>query len=366
MKVYKITEEQFLEIKERQKRWEYYDNFDKYLEEHEDDLMFYDPLWMDGVSMDVPIYVEGSMSYIAYDHPLWLYTKDDNDKLVPFSISRIPQILVDKNTYKFNLSEEQINNIKSFIIDNYYALYEYGKMKIERHLFRDYLQRCNICKHLLLTEMPVIRSERTGLKMDIWVDGERKMQHGPRIRFKSNNDDNPRTWASCTISDTPTIKNLPQKNNFTGKDITNLENFVIYNKDLLLSLYSGVNNKMEDEDIIKRIIKIGKNGGPIYSKEMFDEPMLSFNKDNLIDIYIDIHDRKLCFISKHNNEITNGLFREVAKSKKFKLINPYTVMYIPLEFDGLGLIRWGSKMKAVSCFKEIASSKGYNIKMHNE
>ena len=44
MKIYKITQEQFLDIKERQKHCGYYDNFDKYLEEHEDDLMFYDPL----------------------------------------------------------------------------------------------------------------------------------------------------------------------------------------------------------------------------------------------------------------------------------------------------------------------------------
>ena len=63
--------------------------------------------------------------------------------------------------------------------------------------------------------------------------------------------------------------------------------------------------------------------------------------------------------------MTNGLFRDVAKSKKLKLLNPYTVMYVPLEFDGIGLIRWGCKMKAVSCFREIASSKGYDIKIHN-
>lgn len=43
--------------------------------------MFYDPLWMDGVKMDIPIYIEGPMSYIAYDHPLWLYAKDDNDRV---------------------------------------------------------------------------------------------------------------------------------------------------------------------------------------------------------------------------------------------------------------------------------------------
>lgn len=365
MKVYKISEEQFKEIKERQRHWEYYDNFDKYLDEHEDDLMFFDRIKSSLSGMETPIYADGSMSYIAYDHPLWLYAEDKNGKLVPFSVSRIPQLLVNRETYPFDFSVDEINDIKSFIIKNYRALYEYSKMKIDRHFFRDCLDRCNICGHLLLTEMPVIRPSQTGLNMNIWVDGERKMQHGPRIKFNPSDDNNIRTWATCTISDTPKIKNLPKKTKLTSKDLTHLENFVIYNKKLLLSLCSGVENQMEDEDINKRIIKIGKNGGPIYSKEMFDEPMLSLTKKDIIDIYIAKHDRQLLFVSKANNIVTNNLFSEVAKSDKFKFINSYSVSYIPIELDGLGRIDWECEMKAITRFKEIASEKGFNVKIHN-
>lgn len=364
MKVYKITEQQFLDIKECQKHWEYYDDFDKYLEEHEDDLMFYDRLNKCTTNIDLPIFIEGSMSYIAFDHPLWLYVKDKNDKYIPFSICRLPQILVNRETYPFDVTNEQINEIKSFIIKNYYALHEYGRMNMSRSLFFESLKRCETYKHLLLTEMPIFTKQEIGTPTDIWVDGERDMKHGPRIKFKSESGNNPRNWSTCTISDNPQIMNLPKNTFLSGKDLSYIKNFVTYNKDFLLSLTKGVNGMMKDEDILKRLVRVGKNGGPIYPNEFFEEPFIFNHKGDKIDVYIQYYDNGITFIGKGNG--TEKLISILGKAKGFKVDTPYSVTYTEVSFDGGNIVNWRSEMHAIEKMKKIANSNGFNVKIHNK
>lgn len=363
MKVYKINERQFVDIKKHQMHWEFYNNFDKYLEEHDDDLMFYERLNKCTTNMNFQIFIEVSMSYIAFNHPLWLYAKDKNGKYVPFSICRLPQILVNRDAYPFDFSDEEINEIKSFIVKNYYALHEYGRMNMNRQVFFECLKRFETYKHLLLTEMPVFTKEELGTPTDIWVDGERGMKHGPRIKFRSENGNNTRNWSTCTISDEPQIMNLPNKTFLDSKDLRKIKNFVIYNKDFLLSLTKGVNGMMKDEDILKRFVKLGKNGGPIYSKEFFEEPFIFNHDSNKIDIYLKYYGHGITFIGKGNG--SEKLIKILGSIKGYKVDTPYSVTFTDVTFDSGNIINWRSEMNAIEKLKKIANSNGFNVKIHN-
>lgn len=365
IKTYKITEAQFKEIKYRQQHWEWFDDFQHYLDEHEDDLMFYDFLSQDFTGLNNGMYIDGSISYIAYDHPLWVYVVDNNENLVPFSVSRIPQILVNTKTYSVKLTDDDISNIKAYIIKHYRAIFDYAKMKLSRRLFIDYTNRCSILESRLLTEMPVISKDETGLKTDIWVDGKRYMKHCSRIKFRPLSDSDTRTWSTCTIEDNPQIKNLPSNTFLSGRDITNIKNFVVYNKDLLLSLAKSydVTKMMKDEDILKRMVTIGKHGGPIYSKEMFDEPLNTNYKKQPINVYVRCTNSNLEFIVNGDN--STNLINSIAQNSNFVKSTPYSVSYKDTKMDCEWLVNWGCQMTAISQFKDIATANGFNVKIIN-
>lgn len=363
VKTYKITEVQFKEIKEHQQHWEWFDDFQHYLDEHEDDLMFYDFLSKDFTGLNNGVYIDGSISYIAYDHPLWVYVVDNNENLVPFSVSRIPQILVNTKTYNVNLTDDDISGIKAYIIKHYRAIFDYAKMELSRRLFIDYTNRCTILENMLLTEMPVLSKDETGLKTDIWVDGKRNMKHGSRIKFRPLSDSDTRTWSTCTIEDNPQIKNLPSNTFLSGRDITNIKNFVVYNKDLLLSLANSydITKMMKDEDILKRMVTIGNHGGPIYSKEMFDEPLNTNYKKQPINVYVRCTNNNLEFIVKGDN--STNLINSIAQNSNFVKSTPYSVSYKNTKMDCDWLVNWECEMTAISQFKDIATANGFNVKI---
>ena len=360
MRTYKISEEQFWQIKNKQKRWKHFNDFKSFLEE-KDLLMFYDKIPSSVSKLNYDIYVGGCLTYILYNHPMWIMVEYGGE-LLPFSISLIPQLLVNnKNNIE---SEKNIVGIKSFITRNFYCLSEYAKMNIDFNTFLSFLNRENLNESMLLTEMPVLTTAETGLPTNIWVDGERQMQHGPRLKFKSFDDNNTRTWSTCTINDNPEIKNLSPKCKLSGNDLKKIINFVSYNKDLLLNLANGTEGLIKSEDVLKRIIKVGKNGGPIYSREMFDEPLYADNNERVINVYIDHSHEGLIFVFKGDEKQVQELVKIVSQSSKFKYTTPHSVSYTRLQYEPSGIIEWRCEMKALTQLKEIASSNGYNIKFN--
>lgn len=158
--------------------------------------------------------------------------------------------------------------------------------------------------------------------------------------------------------------NLPKKTFLSGKDLNNIKNFVTYNKDFLLSLTKGVDGMMRDEDILKRLVKVGKNGGPIYPNEFFEEPFIFNHKGDKIDMYIQYYDNGITFIGKGNG--VEKLIATLGKVKGFKVDTPYSVTYTEVTFDGGNVINWRSEMHAIEKMKKIANSNGFNIKIHNK
>lgn len=362
MKTFLISEEQFGAIKDRQKKWEYYNNFEDYLKNNDSELMFYDNIGCELSNISKNVYIDCCSSYILFNHPMWVYVIDKEDKLIPFSISRFPQILVNSENYSLFLNKEEIKEIKDFIVKHFYALSEYAKMNISKKTFEDFLNRDRICECLLITESPILDGTETGLPTSVWVDGDRNTQHGARLKFKASESNNTRTWPSCTINDNPQIKNLPNNSKLNNKDLEKIIRFVTYNKDLLLDIAKGTSSFIKSEDILKRLIKIGKNGGPIYSKEMFDEPLFVGDNEDVINVYVNKENGGLEFITEKNDSQTKELIKFVSQNKKFKYQSPFSVSYIPIQRESSGMIEWRCEMKALSQFKELANSKGFNVK----
>lgn len=121
---------------------------------------------------------------------------------------------------------------------------------------------------------------------------------------------------------------------------------------------------IKSEDVLKRIIKVGKNGGPIYSREMFDEPLYVDNNERIINVYIDHSHEGLIFVFKGDEKQVQELVKIVSQSSKFKYITPHSVSYTRLQYEPSGIIEWRCEMKALTQLKEIASSNGYNIKFN--
>lgn len=349
--------EQFNALKKQQQEWEFFKCFDVFLENNPGILMFYDKLSPTITEIEKDIYVGGCASYILFNHPMWILV-GVNDTLIPFSISLLPQVLIDKNDI---FTDAETIVIKKFIMKNFYALSEYAKMNIDLNILLSFLNRKQICEGMLLTEMPVLTSDETGLPTNIWIDGERKMQHGPRLKFKSSDSDNTRTWSTCTINDNPQIKNLPNNTTLNSNDLNKIISFVTYNKELLLDLADGITDHIKSEDILKRLVKIGKNGGPIYSREMFDEPLCVSNSTP-INVYIDTEHNGLTFIFNGEEANVKRIVKMISQNQKFKYSTPYSVTYTKPQYEPSGFIDWRSKMKALTQLKELANNNGFNVK----
>lgn len=364
MSTYKILEKQFNDIKEKQKRWEFYDNFNSYLSQHEDELMFYECVSSSVSDLNNDIYVDCCLSYIAYNHPLWIYVSDNDEKLFPISVSLVPQILVDRNKYSVNIRESDLGDIKSFIIRNYYLISKYGDMDISiDYFFSGIMEKSRLTEQYLIMEMPIPKTDITGLSTSVWIDGGRKMQHGPRLKFKATNDNNTRTWPSCTISDNPEIKNLPKGCSITNGNLEKIINFSRYNKDLLTSIADGRYSYINRSELDKQLIKIGKNGGPIYPKEMFDKPFLCYD-GTPIAISIQKNGKWLIFSSENKSKEAKELFINISKDRYFDYISDNSVCYNGMKYDENGIMDWKSEMKAIARFKQIATNNNFNVKIN--
>ena len=92
-----------------------------------------------------------------------------------------------------------------------------------------------------LWEMATFRKDRSGLPVNIWLDDAahyKKAGHGYRIKFQKDKGDQPNTkdMIPMTIGDEPTIVGYKGKVPLPATDLNKIKDFIIKNKDLLISL----------------------------------------------------------------------------------------------------------------------------------
>lgn len=268
-----LTGKQVEYIKERITSWRGYNDFDKYQKEDEMELMEFLKIWPDDSGIPVELWVDDGGSYIRHNHPLWLYFRNGKtikDKFIPVSINDNPQIMV-KNP-KLNIDKTTFIKIITFIRRNKKNIIKLAKGQILNTDFLNNIKPVNTnLNEGLVNEMATMNPQLTGLRVPIWVDEGTSPQHMLRIKFQASKDQKyTRDFSSITVEDNPRIFNLPKKSNLDKRDLEAIKNFVVYNKDLLIALSKGI-IKYNDE-FLKYMTKIGKNGGPLYSPYIGDMP----------------------------------------------------------------------------------------------
>ena len=273
MKRFYLTEQQVKYIKEKITSWRGYANFDEYQKEDEMELMEFLKIWPDDSGIPVELWVDDGGSYIRHNHPLWLYFRNGKtikDKFIPVSINDNPQIMV-KNP-KLNIDKTTFIKIITFIRRNKKNIIKLAKGQILNTDFLNNIKPVNTnLNEGLVNEMATMNPQLTGLRVPIWVDEGTSPQHMLRIKFQASKDQKyTRDFSSITVEDNPRIFNLPKKSNLDKRDLEAIKNFVVYNKDLLIALSKCI-IKYNDE-FLKYMTKIGKNGGPLYSPYIGDMP----------------------------------------------------------------------------------------------
>lgn len=237
---HKLTEKSYNNMRQGilpQHRYAYIDS---------DELMDYMWLKPSDTMLKYDIFVDDSSSYIREEHPLLIFVRNGigrscND-FIPISVSNDPKIL---DVYMgIDIPDKDLYNIRKFIIVNKQLLQKFAMGEMHPDDFVDKLIRPMYVMnegYVLLTEMATMAPNLTNLPMTIWVDeGATYQGHAPRIKFKASNEQRTtREYSTMTLTNPPTIENLPKKKNISNKDIEKLKQFVINNLENLLKLANG-------------------------------------------------------------------------------------------------------------------------------
>lgn len=88
-------------------------------------------------------------------------------------------------------------------------------------------------------EMANISTKRSGLPVVVYISGL-KSSHGPRIKFMNGYGTvKPEKLLTLTVSDDPKLIPEDSKLEISEKELQQIKNWVILNKDVLLELYKG-------------------------------------------------------------------------------------------------------------------------------
>lgn len=114
-------------------------------------------------------------------------------------------------------------------------------------LENDYIKK--IMDENRIWEMTNLRPKRTGLKVCIYVS-ERNSSHGPRIKFMNGYGDvSLDKLCAMTVSDNPEII-ADQRIVISAKDIERIKQWIILNKNLLISLW---NKEIDEVDFVQQM-----------------------------------------------------------------------------------------------------------------
>lgn len=361
MGIVKLTESQYRLLLENSRKWKYYDNYKEYRRLNDEDTYRYLMFPQKTTGLSVQIWIDDEAAYIMDNHPLWIYFKNGNNgNIEPMSVSRNPQIL--NKHFVPNISDDEIRHIKRFVIDNCDAITKFSNMEFDLDGLYDSFEHKTI-NESIITETPNLNPNVTGLSKMIWIDANRKLQHGPRIKFQANADKDPDTWSSMTISDKPQIKNFPKDAKISPEDIDNIRKFVIYNKDLLLDMSENGNMDFK-RNILPRIIKISKNGNPLYNGKNLQDLINIYSQDAVV-VDPKIIDNKLYFVINDDDDNSKELIRKMSKNDNFEFDNPYAVRY-KYKLTDSQINDYIDYVKLIKFFVNIAKSYNFNIEIKHK
>lgn len=332
---------------EKLKSWEYYNNFQKYKKEYPEYTYEFDrfPTYYTGLPVD--ILIDDNASYLHCKHPLWVYVSngyiDGEEQLLPIAVHRYKPIVLDKNA-NIQFDEETLNEVIDFIKKFYYPIVEYSNGRITCDEMEDcILSGCYLFEGIL-SEIPTFTKSEVNLPTDIWIDGQRDLQHQLRIKFKDRKDGNTKTWASMTIDKlNPEVKNLYYKTFLTKNDIENIKDFVKTNYETLKQSAEGLfNNKSEILDALY----IDRNISDL------------LNLSDKVNVEIASIKDFLYFIVE-NNEDSIKYIQYLSTVKPFKIYNDYSAYINIEELKGNSFQK---KQLIISILKNVA--KKLNIKLN--
>lgn len=181
-----------------------------------DELMEYAWIKPNISKLKLDIFVDDGFAYQRGQHPLILFARNGYDKscdtFIPITVCSEPRI-TDQDMDIF-VNFEDIYAIQDFIELNYHLLVQLANEKISLDEFVINLNtsysQIVVAEKFLMLEMATLRSQDSGLPVDIWLDeGNLYKGHAPRIKFRANNDQRTtREFSSMIISDPPIIENM--------------------------------------------------------------------------------------------------------------------------------------------------------------
>lgn len=225
----------------------------------EDELMEYARLRPNKTGLGMDIFVDDGHTYERWNHPLWLYVRNgyhNENEFFPVNItnnSKLPDI-------DYHLTNEDLNGLIRFISINMSMLVGLANEEIDHEDFYQNVKPISVINKPnqmkeSLNEMSKLRTEKSGLPTELWVDEGSSPQHGPRVKFKASNEQrNTNEYSSMSISDEPEVFYFPKRSFLTSKDIDKIKRFVILNKELLLSLCEE--NGITFEQFLKLMRKV--------------------------------------------------------------------------------------------------------------
>lgn len=323
----KLSEKQFNMLVEesinRLTSWKYKNNFIGYLKENDEDTFEFNRFTTSMTGLPVDILLDDNANYIHCEHPLWVYVsngmKEGVERFLPVLVHRFKPCLIDRNI-KINISDCDLQEVFEFIKENYYTIVEYANARITYNDVEESLiSKSCLCESILL-EMPTFTRAEVNLPTDIWIDGERNLQHQKRIKFKDRDSKKTKTWASMTIDKfNPEIFNLYDKTFLSPKDISLINDFVKVNYETLMLAANGQLPSKSD----------------ILANLNIDTDIMSLLKFNeKVNIEISGIKNRLYFLTNGDYDKSLEFISRLSKIKPFKSNDEYSVYLNLYDING--------------------------------
>lgn len=211
---------------------------------------------------------------------LRIYIRRKSDKLL------IPVIVTENtrfnNLSEYNISNDSANELCCYLSYHYQTLVDIRDRIKKPDLFILYnlIPFNMIFLKGTINEHQIYDKNETGCSRCIWVDYNRQVAHGPRIKFQHNKKyTSTKKWATLTVDG----KFLhDQDSTLSSEDRELLVNFVKYNRELISDIFYG---KKHESCFLSECVKLDDNGNPIYNKrDLLNDESLSIGqkiKDNM-------------------------------------------------------------------------------------
>jgi hypothetical protein len=179
----------------------------------------------------VDIFVDGGGSYKIRHHPKWIYFRNSYDdscyEFLPLLIDKYPRIPA--INVSLNISHQDLNDIKRYILKNYHQLSQMADGKGAR------LISLNEINNRVLSEMANLKKDQSGMNIGFWIDDAMHYVnggHAKRLKFDPNNGNDDSNYfpsiVLCNLKLEDTHKQKPKY-----KLVKYAKKFTELNRDLL-------------------------------------------------------------------------------------------------------------------------------------